>query len=252
MTDLVTTNSALPDKKGAEQFSLDVTKYEENATNLLAQAERAEITDEDSYAKGGDLARVAGQEKKKIEDRRKEFVGPFNKIVKTINDSCKPAKNDLDKAVSTVKGKMLAWKKAEDARRAEEARKEQERIEAEALARAEAAKTEEDQDAVMDAAAEASEQVVERSKVGVQRGGFSSTSSQKKYYTNIIQTEAFLESLLALSRNGEIEIGSIVDFRKAGLNQLAKYMRTERVAGKGKVESIPGAEFIEDESLRVF
>jgi len=182
MTDLVTTNSALPTKKMAEKFTLDVTGFEEAATNLLAQAERAEIKTEEDYAKGGDLAVLANQQTKKIEDRRKEFVGPFNKLVTLINNSAKPAKNNLAKAVTTVKGKMLAWKKEEDRKRAEEARKEQERIEREALERAEAAKSEEDQDAVLEAAAEASEEVEERSKVKVARGSFGSTSSQNNAF----------------------------------------------------------------------
>lgn len=252
MTDLVTTKRALPKKKLVEKFVLDVTKYEEAAKNLLAQAERAEIKTEEDYATGGDLAVLANQQTKKIEDGRKAFVGPFNKIVTLINNSCKPAKADLEKAVSTVKGKMLAWKKEEDRKRAEEARKEQERIEKEALERAEAAESEEDQDAVLEAAAEASEEVVERSTVKTARGSFGSTSSSKTYRTTVGQLDVFLESLIALSRNGEIELGSVVDLKKAGLNKLAKYMRTERVAGKGKVESIPGADFIEDENLRVF
>lgn len=252
MGDLIVSQSALPDAAGTEKFVLDLTQYEEAATNLLAQAERAEITDEETYAKGGDLAKVAGNQKKKIEDERKKFGDPFRLLVNTINDACKPAKTDLDKAVSVVKGKMLAWKKEEDRKRAEEARKVQEKLEQEALERAAAAKTEEDQDAIMEAAAEASDQVEERSKVSTARGSYGSTSSRKTYRTNVIQMDAFLESLIAMARNGEIDLGSIVDFRKSGLNDLAKYMRTERTAGKGKVDNIPGAEFIEDENLRVF
>lgn len=242
----------LPSERIAK-VHVDITDLTEAAEKLSEMVERAEITDAETYAKGGDLIKIARTNRAKAEDLRKELVGPYNALVKFINGQFKPVTTSFDKVRSAIEQKMLVWKKAEDKRLADEARKEREKLEAEALERAEQEKTEEGADAVMDAAAEAGEKVEAKAEVGLQRGSFgSSTGTRKKYSTTVLNQAEFLESLLHLAKNGEVELGSIVEFRTAGLNNLAKYMITERTAGKGKTDKVPGAEFVETDSLRVY
>jgi hypothetical protein len=239
--------------KQVEQLTVDLTKFGEAAAELQAQADRAEIKTAEDYAKGGDLIKIARTQSSKVEDLRTTLVGPFNKLVKFINAECKKPKEAFKDVRSTIEKKMLVWKAEEDKRLKAEAEEERKRLEAEALARAEQEKTAEAQDEVLDAAADAGEEIVEKAGVGLARGNFgSSTGTKKKYTTNVINVSGFLGSLVQLADNGEVELGSIVEFKKGGMNKLAEYMLTKRTAGKGKTPKIPGAEFIESEDIRVY
>jgi len=249
MSEVVTLVNNLPVTKIGE-IAVSLVEFEEASANLLTQAERAEITDEDTYAKGGDLISVAKNHKAAVEQRRKDLTDPLNKLVKFINGRFNPVRDSFDKVRSTIEPKMLAWKRAEDEKRAAAAREEAARIEQEALDRAAAEKSGEDQDKVLEEAGVAAEKIVEKSGVGVRRGMFGSTGSRKVYTTNVENTCEFLKSLIALHEHGEFDINAVVELRKAGLNNLAKYMLTERK--KGRTEKIPGASFVETDALKVY
>jgi len=235
-------------------ISIDVTKFVDAAANLQGQADRAEVKTSEDYAKGGDLIKIARTEAAKAEDLRKELVGPFNKIVKFVNESFnKGAKVDFGKVRTTIEAKMLVWKRVEDEKLRKKAVEEAKRLEEEALARAAIEKSEEGQDEVLEVAAEAAEKVVETAGVGLQRGNYgSSTGSRKTYSTNVINMIEFLESAILLAKNGEVEIASIIEFRKSGMNKLSEYMLTKRTNGKGKTNNVPGAEFLEADKIRVY
>ena len=250
MTDLVIASGNIPEKTKVEGFQLDVTEQESAAKNLLAQAQRAEITDAESYAKGGDLVKIANTQKKALDSKRTKFTSPFRAFTTAVNNACKPATADFDEAVKVIKKKMLDWKRKEDERRAEEARKERERLEAEALERAAAAGSEDDQDEILDAAADAGEAVEGRASVSTQYGSFGSTSTRKTYATDITDMAAFLHGLtssqgLDFLKKIDLPLGAIVDFRKAGLNKLAQLAR------EAGVTEASGAKFEENETLNV-
>lgn len=240
---------ALPHQR-VGTLHVDLTTYSEEAENLIAQAKRAEVTDADSYAKGGDLISIARARAAKAEDHRTELVGPYNKMVKFINAAFKVPKEKFTDARSIVETKMMMWKRAEDEKLRKAAEEERKKLEAEALERAAAEKTEEAQDEVLDAAAEAGEEVIEKAGVGLQRGDYgSSTGTRKTYTTNIISHLDFLRALVQHIDAGNkrnIDLGAVVDLRKSGLNKLAED------SYKAGVRKMPGAEFVESEKIRVY
>lgn len=249
MTDVTTQIKNLPVKR-IENISVDLTRATEVSSKLLEQAKRAKITDAETYATGGDLIKIAATSAKKYDEMRKELSGPFHTMWKFLNGEFKKVADEFAAIRAEIEPKMLAWKKAEDEKLRKEAEEKAKRLEEEALERAALEQTDEGQDEVMEAAAEASETMVEDAGVALQRGNYgSSTGTSKKYTTNIENQIDFLRAIIKHIDDGNernIQIGSIVELRKAGLNQLAKEMR------KQGVKKMPGAVFTESDSLRVY
>lgn len=228
-------------------LSVNVVQYEEAAAQLIEQAERAEIVDEETLAKGGDLIKVSRAHALKAEDQRKKLVGPLNKVVRFINDAFnKGPKVEFGKVRKIIEPKMNAWREEENRRLREEAKEKRRALEEEALAKAERASNEEDQEKILNVAADVGEEVVEKAGVTTKRGMFGSTGTRKQYRTEVINMQNFLQSLLAAAKNGDVELGSVIEFRKHGLNNLAKEM-----LGNG-IKELPGAKFIETDQLRVY
>ncbi|KKN76168.1 hypothetical protein LCGC14_0373630 [marine sediment metagenome] len=250
MKDITLYSSKLPGTAKLKQINLDLTKYMEEAENLVAQAERAEITDSDSYAKGGDLISIGRTRSKKAEEERTKLVGPFNKLIKFINSAYKLPKERFTDSRTIVETKMLKWKSAEDKKLRAQAELDRKALEAEALERAALEKTEEAQDEVMDQAAEAGVELVKEADVGLQRGTFgSSTGTKKSYSTEVFNTKWFLGALLAHIDNGnsrEVNLDALIDFKKVGMNKFAERMY------KAGVRKMEGAKFIESEKIRVY
>lgn len=250
MTNITTQLATLPTPEKVKGISVDLTLFSETAKELIAQADRAVIETADHYAAGGDLIKIANVQAKKVDDMRKELSGPFHAMWKFINDQFGNTKKEFEAVRGTLEPKMLAWKRAEDEKLRKAAEEQARKLEEEALERAALEQTDEGQDEVLEAAAEASEAVVEKSGVSMQRGNYgSSTGTAKKYATNIESQLDFLRAIVKHIDDGNargIELGSIIEFRKAGLNQLAKDMR------KQGVKKMPGATFTESDSLRVY
>lgn len=232
------------------EIQIDITGFMSAAENLIVQAERAEITDADSYATGGDLIKIARVQSQKAEELRKKVGAPFLKLTKFINAGFKPIAAEFSKAQLTISTKMSAWQREEDIRLRVLAEEEKKRLEAEAIERALLEKTEEAQDEVLEAAAEAADQIVDKSGVGLQRGNFgSSTGTRKVYSTDVTNIEDFLGGLLHHIEQGNkrnLDLGSIVDLRQSGLNSLAKSMV------QAGVKKMPGAEFKVVEMIAVY
>jgi len=250
MKDITLFSSKLPNAGRLKRVTLDLTKYMEAADGLVKQAERAEITSAETYAKGGDLISFARAQSKRAEDERTELVKPFNALVKFINAAYKLPKERFTDVRSIIEAKMMTWKRAEDKRLEAVARKEREKLEAEALERAVLEKTEEAQEEVLDAAQEAGEELIEDAGVKLQRGDYgSSTGTRKTYSTEVFNIKEFLGALIAHIENGnkrEIDLGALIEFRKGGMNKFAERMRDVGVKG------MPGARFTESESIRVY
>ena len=250
MKDITLFSGKLPSNVQYKQVTLDLTKYMEAANGLVEQAGRAKITNAETYAKGGDLISIARAQANKAEADRLVLTKPINALLKFINAAYKLPKERFTDARSVVEVKMMAWKRAEDERLREEAKEERKKLEAEALERAVLEKTEEAQDEVLDAAQEAGEELIEDAGVKLQRGDFgSSTGTRKTYHTEVHNVKEFLGALLANIENGnkrEIDLGSMIEFRKSGMNKFAERMH---LAG---VRQMPGAKFIESENIRVY
>lgn len=234
--------------KSVDTLSVDLTKETDIATELLAQAGRAEITDAELFASGGDLIKIAATHGNRVEDARKKLKAPFLAVGKFIDAQYNSVKSDYAKVRTTIEPKMLAWKRTEDERLRKIALAEAKAIEDAALEAAQAS-TEEEQDEVMDVAAEAAEKTVETAGVGRTYGNFGSTTSGRKVYsTEVANTLLFLGALIDHVRDGnvrKIRIDDIVELRKGGLNKLAQDM-----LDKG-VKRMPGAQFLVEEKLRV-
>lgn len=242
--------ATLPTKDSFTQVTIDLTAFGENAVNLLEQAKRAEITDEETYAKGGDLIKIARGETNRVEDMRKKLSGPYHKVWKFINDAFKVTGGQFELIAKEIEPKMLTWKREEDKRLADIARADAKRLEDEALARAALETTEEGQDEVMEEAAEAAVQVVEKAGQGLARGTFgSSTGTQMRYSTNVTNTTDFLRALIKHIDDGnarDINLDLLVDFKTGPMNKLAERMY------KAKVKGLPGAEFVGTDKIRVY
>ncbi len=250
MKEIALYSSKLPSNVKLKQVSLDLTKYMEEAENLVAQADRAEITDADSYAKGGDLISIGRTRSKKVEDERLKIVGPFGKLVKFINTAYKLPKERFTDSRTIIETKMMKWKSAEDKMLRVAAEKERQALEAEALERAALEKTTEAQDEVMDQAADAGKELVKESGVGLQRGVYgSSTGTRKTYFTEVFNIKEFIGGLLAHIENGnkrEIDLSALIEFKTGAMNKMAESLY------RAGVKSMPGAKIIRAEKIRVY
>ncbi len=250
MKDIALFSSKLPSNVRLKQVTLDLTKYMEAAEALVEQAERAKITDAETYAKGGDLISFARAQSQKAEDERLVLMKPFTALTKFVNAAYKLPKERFTDVRSIIEAKMMTWKRIEDERLREEAKEERKKLEAEALERAILEKTEEAQDEVLDAAQSAGEELIEDAGVKLQRGNYgSSTGTKKTYHTEVVNIKEFLGALLANIENGnkrEIDLGAIIDFKKSGMNKFAERLY------KAGVRQMPGAKFIETEAIRVY
>lgn len=90
-----------------------------------------EVTDANSMAEAAERGVKVKNAIKKLEDMRKEVVGPLNDQVKEVNNKFKFFTEPLEKAKDTLNAKMVAFQRAEMARvqaereRAERARQEE-------------------------------------------------------------------------------------------------------------------------------
>ena len=250
MKDITLYSNKLPSKERLKLVTLDLTKYTEAAEALIKQAERAEITDAETYAKGGDLISFARAQSQKAEDDRLALMKPFTALTKFVNAAYRIPKERFTDVRSIIEAKMMKWKRVEDARLREIAKKERKKLEADALERAVLEKTEEAQEEVLDAAQSAGEELIEDAGVKLQRGNFgSSTGTKKTYSTEVFNTKEFVGALIAHIDNGnkrEIDLDALIDFKKSGMNKFAERMRG------AKVKAMPGAKFIEAENIRVY
>ncbi len=250
MKDITLYTSKFPKTAVLTGIKNKLEKYLEAGQNLVDQATRAEITDEDTYAKGGDLISIARAQSKKVEEERTELVGPFNKLVKFINSAYKLPKERFTDARSIIETKMLTWKRKEDEKLRKEAIEEAARVEAEALERAALEKTEAGQDEVLEAAGDAAKEIVEQSGVGLKRGDYGSSTGTRKFYSiEVANMAQFMGALLANIANGnsrEIDLGALFTMNVGPTRKFAERLY------KAGVRTMPGAKITEAENIRVY
>ena len=92
--------------------------------------------------------------------------------------------------------------------------------------------------------------MVEKSTVGLQRGNYGSSTGTRKVYTTVVDNQlvflrALIEHIDAGNKRG-VELGVLIDWKRAGLNSLARQMAEQGV------KKMPGAEFTVTDKITVY
>ena len=154
--------------------------YNDTAENMLAQVNRAELTNMEDVSKLGDLAKLAKVQFKKLEDDRKEWVTPLNEQVKKLNLLFKHQQAPFLEIEKTAKNIMGAFMAKEEKRQNEERERERKKAEEDALAAAEKASASGDEaqaDSILEESINAGDKTPDKQ---IARGDYGSTSSVRK------------------------------------------------------------------------
>lgn len=96
----------------------------ENGLKLYEQKAGALVVkNEADYIKAGDFCKDIKTTNKRIEEKRKFFVDPYNQVVKKINTIFRGKINILASIETKIKNKMIIWYKAKEIRKEKEAEK---------------------------------------------------------------------------------------------------------------------------------
>ena len=180
------------------QKSLAVAELTPIVTDIAAFAgtiEGLDVTDEETQGQVGDLVKMMGHRRKKLEDKRISLVQPLNGVVNEINALFKPPRDRIDDIVGIAKKKMTRFATAQIAiadekRRQERELAEKERKEAQDLADALRKKVHQDADVVADVVVEEAEKKVEKAaapaRVAPTRGRESSVSIARPWKAEVV------------------------------------------------------------------
>lgn len=98
----------------------EVKELELDITNIQAQGKALQVSNQDEYQRGVELLSWIQKSIKKAEEKRKFFVSPLNDHVARINAFFKNFTQPLAEMREVIEPKMMAWRRAEDARIAAE------------------------------------------------------------------------------------------------------------------------------------
>jgi len=204
----------------------------DNANNLTEQAERADVTDAESFDNATDFVKICQTQFNAAEDARKAVTGPLNDHVKWINAQFKPITNALTAAKSKVSMKAAAWKREEDKRVAAEAEEARKAAEEQAIKDAEAASEagdEERAEAILDIAAETPAPV---SKAPAARGAITgATGSTRTTWKGEVKFDDVQDVCKAIAE-GKLPTNMVKDWNKNVMNDIAKRVGAEWDEGK--------------------
>jgi len=99
-----------------------IREFYEKALKLRTFAASLVVDSADSAKLATDTLSTIAQVKKGLKEKREEFVKPLNGHVKAVNDAFKALSEPIEEADRTVREKVAAHLKAEQARREEEQR----------------------------------------------------------------------------------------------------------------------------------
>lgn len=177
-----------------------------------------------------------------VEDQRKTISQPLRAAVEAVNAMFRPFTEQLTEAERIVKNKMLAWRRAEDAKREAQLRAQ---AEEQRLAREQAEK--ERQEALEAGDDEAVAQAEVKAEMAamtplvapapVQSAG---TSVRKTWKGEITDLAEFLAEAI---KPGREQLLACVDIRQGDLNAIVRL-------AKGKIEA-PGLRVYEDHNMAV-
>jgi len=96
-----------------------IESFQDKVVSLLNYSqERVVACDDDAKGATDDLSMIAGL-KKTVEDRRKEYVGPLNDRVKSINNLFKTITEPLEEADRITRRKVLDYRAEQERKRQE-------------------------------------------------------------------------------------------------------------------------------------
>jgi hypothetical protein len=209
------------------------------ATNVEAQASRAVISSEEAYQKGSDFLTVCADQWQQLEDLRKAVKNPIDDYAKLIQSIFVPLQRRFEAAKSSVNAKMLAFHKAEEARRKAEEDK-QRRINEEAAQRlAEEAAQRGDHavaDAILDVATQAPV-MTSRPRIGGTNSFGRSTAVTKRWTASVDKPMEVLQAII----DGKLPI-SLIDWKQVELNKVATTLKVEK--------TVMGLKVFQSESLQ--
>lgn len=99
------------------QTSKEIVQVNKGMSEYTDSAEALTVTDQTTYDQAGDFCKKIKLASKKIEEKRKFFVEPYNYVVKQINGLFKDKTNQLDEIERKIKNKMMFWYDAEQRKR---------------------------------------------------------------------------------------------------------------------------------------
>ena len=204
-----------------------------NANNLMEQAERAEVTDMESFERAVDHIKICGTQRTAAEDARKALTAPLNNHVTWINDQFRPITARLDQASKLMKEKGSKWKIAEDERVAAEEKRVREEAEAQALLDAQEAEESGDKekaDAIVDAAA-----ATPKGAITAPTGHGGHTGASGGIRRTWVGEVANVKDVLAAICDGALSESIIKEFSKKELNAFATHAKVEGVVNGIKI-----------------
>ncbi len=205
---------------------IDVTQKQATdqvIATLVAQESRAVIEDDESLSKGADLAKIIrSQIKKADEDRKENYTGPLNAVIKRINGEFKQMVAPLVKADASLKGKMDLYVREKDRREREERTRLAREAEERALKEAEVfekAGMHDEAAAAIEVGAKAPDLAAQRRSAPV-RGDYGATASARREYT--FELEDISEVPTAYLILNETKVRSAIREKVAALRTQAK------------------------------
>lgn len=239
-------NAVGPGALNPIELAREAFKFNEFGKQAIVQADKAAFIDAATFGLGGDLMKAINQNIKAAGEARKSRTDKINSVVDYITKLFAPGIAKLTTAKVTLQGKLNAYAQIEEDKRKAAAAEERKRVEAAALALAEAQQAMGDDagaDQVMDEAADLSAKIAENTKV-VGHGAFGSSSHQQGRWVGRVTVPA--QFLKALIEKNPDKVLDYIEFKTAALNKLAKELGD---ADTGL--TLAGFEYARDKNVRV-
>ena len=229
------------------QKALAIAELNPIVTDVAAFAgtiESLDVSDEDTQGQVGDLVKMMGHRRRKLEDKRISLVQPLNSVVDEINKLFKPPRDRIDEIVKIGKKKMNTFARAQVAlatEKAKQAREEAERERKEAADLAEALRKKAGQEAepIAQVVVEEAEKKVEKaskpeaSKVAVTRGREASVIVTKNWRGKVVDKMELIKGVA----EGRLPL-SLLEPNMAAIQGLARETKRAQV--------VDGIEIYED------
>jgi hypothetical protein len=216
--------------EAARDLAVELEQFQVNALSAADQAGRLVIENNEQFATAGDLLKAITSQINSVEESRKKRTKQIDDWKKAFMGLFGSASTVLTNAKATVNLKLNDWGLAEQARLRAEQAAERKRQEDAALLLAQAQASMGDEkgaDQILEQAAEVIH-AAPAAKVTV-RGNWGSTTSSKRVYDGeVTNNTEFLKWLLA---NQPDRLFSVIDYKKAGLNGLAKDFDGKEIPG---------------------
>lgn len=196
--------------------------FKDAASDLEAQGERAVIDSDEAFQKGSDYLSVCNQQWDQLEDLRKAVKGPVDDYAKFIQSLFLPIQARFKAANQAMRGRMLTYQKAAEARRAEaeaKVRRAQEEAALQLAADQEAKGDEAGATAILEAATTAAPRPQPRKIAGSNTFG-RSTHVAELWVGRVAEPMEVLKAIIA----GQLPI-SLIDWRITELNKVAREVK---------------------------